>query len=91
MTTQEAFLKFLDKVDDRAFTKEFNKNPQMVMSECELTPEQAAAINEAGRHKGEGEAAQRDAITNTFKSLGLDPADHHDLINKLVDNYEAAW
>lgn len=91
MTTHKSFLKFLDRADDRVFTKKFNMNPQAVMRECGLTKTEAAAISEAGRHRGEGEAAQREAITNMFKSLGLDPAKHHNLINKLVANYEAAW
>ncbi|WP_437291953.1 hypothetical protein [Sorangium sp. So ce406] len=91
MSTHEAFLKFLDKADDRAFTKEFNKNPQKKMHECGLNEDEACAVDAAGRHRGKGKKAQTDAIKKMFKDLGLDPEEHKNLIDKLVDNYEAAW
>ncbi|WP_437492428.1 hypothetical protein WME75_18005 [Sorangium sp. So ce1014] len=85
------FIEFLNRVDDREFTKRFHGNPDGVMKEYGLSRTEAAAIADAEYLKGSSRDAQEQALRKMFEKVGLDPDLYTAVIKKLADSYDPAW
>ncbi|XXX82514.1 hypothetical protein WMF30_27550 [Sorangium sp. So ce134] len=85
------FVEFLNRVDDREFTKRFHSNPDAVMKEYGLNKREAAAIANGEYFKGSPRDEQENALRKLFKDVGLNPDEHAALFKKLADNYDPAW
>ncbi|KYF93011.1 hypothetical protein BE17_25175 [Sorangium cellulosum] len=84
-------IEFLDRVDDREFTKRFHSTPSAVLKEYGLSKTEGTAIADAEYFKGSSRAEQENALRKMFTQVGLDPDEHAALLKKLADNYDPAW
>ncbi|UQA57518.1 hypothetical protein [Polyangium aurulentum] len=94
MTAQQPsarLLEFLNRVDDQEFTARFHAHPQEVMKEYGLSEVEVEAITRADVFKGSEPEDQRSGVRSMLKTMGLNPDEHADLVEKLAINYDPAW